>query len=1051
MIITDTSVKRPVFAVVISLLLVAFGIVSFQSLSLREYPDIDTPIISISTSYRGASANVVESKITELIEGRISGVEGIKTISSASRDGLSTISIEFNTGRDIDNAANDIRDRIGAVANMLPQEADSPRISKVSADERPILWFSLTSDTLDNMVLTDYADRYLVDRLSSLDGVSRVQLGGALFYAMRIWVQRDELAARGLTVEDISNALREQNIELPAGSVQSTQREYSLRVVRNYRTEQQFRDLVIRRSADGSLIRIGDVARVEIAPEDHRNLFQGNGLTNVGIGIVKQSTANTLAVALAAKAEYDKIRASLPANINLGMSFDTSVFIEGAVNEVFMTLFIASGLVVIMTYLFLGDLRATLIPALTLPIALIATFIALQAFGYSLNLITLLALVLAIGLVVDDAIVVLENIYSRVSSNQPPLIAAYQGSREVGFAVVATSIILVAVFVPITFLDGKVGRLFGEFAITLAAAIAFSTLVALTLTPALSSKYLRPPSGRNRLAKMVDNNLAWTKERYREILHQALKHRWITMLACLGLIVAMVVLAVNIRSEYVPYEDRGAIFVNLAAPEGASFEETSAYALELESRLLPLVKNGEILNLITRVPGWTSGDNYNQGLMMVILSDWSTGRRDAREIAADIVERSEDITGIRVFPMIPAGLGLGNGAPLQFVLGGSDYEQLREWRDIVLSEARKNPNIKRLDHDHKENKPLFNLVIDVDRAGDLGVSTAAISRTLETFFGGRLVTTFLLNGEERNVIVQGELDQRMTPNDIDALSVRSASGALVSLANVVHMEEEAQPTILNRYNRIKAITLTGSLEGEYSLGEALDYLNQIVREKLPPEAQVDYKGESLDFMDTGGSSLFIFALALFVAYLVLAAQFESFIQPLVIMVSIPLSVAGALAGLYLTHQSFNIYSQVALVMLVGLSAKNGILIVEFINQLRDRGVAFLTAVEQGATDRLRPILMTSVTTAIGAIPLVIASGPGAESRFVIGVVIIGGVLIGSILTLVITPVVYATIAANTTSPEHSARLLDEALGGEPSEGRPGGFAERRKFRRRRDG
>ena len=844
---------------------------------------------------------------------------------------------------------------------------------------------------------------------------------------MKVWLERGELAARDLTVEDVAAALQSQNVELPAGSIQSAARDFTMRVVRSYRTEQQFRDLIIQRTADGGLVRLGDVARVEVAAEEYRNFFRSNGEDTVGLGIIKQSTANLIDVAEGVKREFERVEGSLPPGVSINMVFDSSVFVDSAVTEVYRTFFFAAVLVILMTYLFIGDWRATLIPALTLPIAVIATFIALQAFGYSLNLITLLALILAIGLVIDDAIVVLENVYSRVTAGVPPLVAAYEGSRQVSFAVIATSVILISVFTPITFLEGKVGKLFGEFAVALSAAIAFSSFVSLTLTPALCSRLLRP-TGTNRLAARVEKNMAFVRRIYRRMLEYLLDAKLVILVLCLLVLFAIAFVLSNLKREFTPYEDRGNTFMVAEAPQGASYDITTSYMQEIEKRLLPLVEAGEVKSTLVRVPGFGGVSGYNSGIIFMPLTDWGSGRRDSQVIANDINSRTADITGLRAFTLVPKGLGLGGGAPVQFVLGGADYETLREWRDTIIKEASTNPGLVRIDHDHQETKPQIIIHIDVDRAGDLGVSTRSVSSTLETFFGSRQTTTFLLNGEERNVILQGERDQRMQPEDVGSLYVRSGTtGELVPLSNLVGIEEMAEPESLNRFNRIRAITLSANLAEDYSLGEALEYLRQLVREKLPPEVSVDYKGESLEFVETSGSSIFIFAMALLIAYLVLVAQFESFVQPIVIMISIPLSVLGAVLGLYFADLTLNIYSQVALVMLVGLAAKNGVLIVEFINQKRDQGMALREAILDGASERLRPILMTSVTTAIGSIPLVLATGAGSESRYVIGVVIIAGTLIGSALTLLVTPTVYASIAGRTHPPGYTGQQLDKAL------------------------
>ncbi|AXQ15822.1 efflux RND transporter permease subunit [Shewanella algae] len=1028
MILTDISVKRPVFASVISLLLIAFGLVSFGKLPLREYPDIDPPIVSIDTSYRGASASVVESRITQLIEDRISGVEGIRHIDSSSTDGRSSVVLEFDIDRDIEAAANDVRDRIAGLLDNLPEEADPPEVQKANGGDEVIMWLNLVSDQMTTLQLTDYARRYLTDRFSVIDGVANMRVGGGKVYAMRVWIDRQALAARNLTVADVEAALRSENVELPAGSIESKERHFTVRLERSFRTAEDFANLVLTQGGDGYLVKLGDVARVEIGSEEERIMFRGNGEAMIGLGVSKQSTANTLEVARAVNKLVDEINPTLPQGMEIKRSYDSSVFIEASIDEVYQTLFIAIILVIIVIYLFLGSVRAMLIPALTVPVSLLATFIVLYALGYTINLLTLLAMILAIGMVVDDAIVMLENIHRRIEEGDSPLKAAFLGAREVAFAVIATTAVLVAVFMPITFLDGDLGKLFKEFAVTMSAAVLFSSIVALTLSPMMCSKLLKPASQDTWLMRQVDKGMNALAGFYSRSLTGAMKHPLLVSLLVVAALGASAYMVKLIPQEFAPEEDRGSMFLMVNGPEGASYEYIEAYMNEVEQRLMPLVDSGEIKRLLIRAPrGWGGSANFSNGMAIIVLNDWGQ-RRPAKEIINDVRARLADLAGVRAFPVMRQAFGRGVGKPVQFVIGGPSYEELARWRDIMLEKAAENPNLVGLDHDYKETKPQLRVVIDKDRAADLGVSIAHIGRTLESMLGSRLVTTFMRDGEEYDVIIEGNRDSQNTASDMQNIYVRSdRSKQLIPLSNLVSIEEFADASQLHRYNRMRAITLEASLAEGYSLGEALDYLNDLAHTYLPAEALISYKGQSLDYQESGSSMYFVFLLALGIVFLVLAAKFESYIHPMVIMLTVPLATVGALVGLLLTGQSLNIYSQIGIIMLVGLAAKNGILIVEFANQLRDKGVDFDAAILQAANQRLRPILMTGITTAAGAVPLVLAEGAGAETRFVIGVVVLSGILLATLFTLLVIPVAYSLFARHSSSPEAVAQQLEKEL------------------------
>ena len=1029
MMLSDLSVRRPVFAAVLSLLLIAFGLLSFDRLPLREYPDINPPIVSVETRYPGASAQVVETKITQLVEDAIAGIEGIRTISSASRDGSSQVTVEFDVQRDIDAAANDVRDRVARTVDRLPEEADPPEIAKADANTQQIMWLSLSSDRLSQLELSDFARRFVQDRLAMVSGVASVRIGGEREYAMRVWLDRQALAARGLTVLDVEAALRRENVELPAGRVESFEREFTVRVERSYGTAEDFAALVLRQGSDGYLVRLGDVARVEVGPANDRSELRANGIPTVGLGVSAQAKANVLDTARSVKAELARMSTGLPEGMEIVAGFDASIYIEQAIFEVYKTLMVATGLVVLVIYLFLGSFRAMLVPAITVPVSLTAAFIVLWTMGFSVNLLTLLALVLSIGLVVDDAIVVLENVYRRVEAGEPPLLAAYRGARQVGFAVIATTLVLVAVFVPIAFMEGNLGRLFSEFSLAIAGAVCFSSLVALTLVPMAASKLLRPAKERSGPAALVDRAFARFSTIYSGSLGGLLQRPLWVSVFLLAIVGAGWQLFKTIPQEYSPTEDRSSFFVLMNAPEGASFEYTQRYARDMENVLLPLLDQGEAYRVLVSTPRFGSGAAVNNSIAIVSLENWDQRERSTQQIVGSLFPALSAMPGVQAFPIQPAGLGQrGFSTPVQFVLGGDTYEALAQWRDAFLAKASENPRLLNLDADYKEVKPQLLIQVDRNRAADLGVSVSEVGRTLETMLGSRRVTTYLDRGEEYDVILQAEDADRRTPGDIENLYVRAAkSGELVPLSSLVTVSEGADAATLNRFNRLRSITISANLAPGYTLGEALAYLRGVAEETLPTEARIDYKGQSRELQESSSSVLVTFALALLVVFLVLAAQFESFIHPLIIMLTVPLAVVGALLGLELSGGSLNIYSQIGIVMMVGLAAKNGILIVEFANQLRDAGASVEEAIREAARLRLRPIVMTSISTVIGVLPLILGGGAGAESRMAIGVVVFAGVLFSTVLTLGVVPTFYRLLAPYTRSPEAVTQTL-EALG-----------------------
>ena len=1021
--LSDVSVKRPVFATVISLVLVAFGVLSFRDLTVREQPDVVPPVVQVQTSYPGASAEVIESRITQVLEGELSGIEGVKSIRSASRDGSASVTIEFTLDRDLDEAANDVRDRVSRILRRLPDGADPPSVEKADSDAQPIMWLTLSSDTMNMMELTDYMERYVVDRFATIPGVSQIMIFGAGGPSMRIWLDRHALAARNLTVVDVENALRAENLELPAGRVESEALTFQVRVARNYQTAEDFRRLVLFEGEDGHLVRLGEVAAVEVGPRETKRLFRTNGATTTGFGVVKQSTANTVEVLDAVKAEVERVNADLPDGMELITSGDDSIYIRAAISSVYETIVITTVLVGFVIFVFLGNLRATLIPLVTIPVCLISSFTALALFGFSINLVTLLALVLCIGLVVDDSIVVLENVHRRIEEGEAPLLAAYNGTRQVSFAILASTAVLVSVFAPVAFLKDNIGRIFAELAVTMAAAIVFSLVLALSLAPMMCSKLLGRSSREGRLMHALDKGFELVADKYRSTLGFTLKAPW--MAAVVGAIVAggAYFLVENVPREYAPEEDQGQFNAQLQAPEGASFEKMVEAGMKAEAFMTPYFDNGLIQRGVVAIPGWGNA----AGIVNVTLRPWDERTMTTDELLWELNRGWSEIPEVRIiaFPRRSGGGGGGGGQPVQIVLGGPTYEELARWRDIIIDRASQNPGLIRIDSNLKETQPQVLVRVDADRAASLGVSQRAIGQTLQTMMSERAITTYVVDGEEYDVVLQAKPEQRATYSDLTNIFVRSErSGELVPLSNLVKLEDIAGPSTLNRYNRLRSVTISASLAPGYSLGEALDYLEALVRSELPATAQLDYMGESLEFKEASGSLLFTFGVALFVVFLVLAAQFESFVHPLVIMVTVPLAVAGGLFGLWAADMSLNIYSQIGIIMLVGIAAKNGVLIVEFINQLRDQGLEFTEAVMEAARIRFRPVIMTAFATIMGAVPLILATGPGAASQNTLGVVIFSGVSVATFLTLYIVPAFYHLLARRTGSPGEVAAKLE---------------------------
>lgn len=1028
--LSDISIRRPVLATVISLLLMVLGIIAFTRLPLRELPNVDSPVVSVDTGYAGASAAVVESRVTQVLEDAVSGIEGIDLIQSNSRNGRSSITIEFNQQREIESAANDVRDAVSRVVDRMPEEADAPQVNKQSADADVIMWLNFTSPKRNTLELTDYAERYLVDRFSSLPGVAQVRVAGGQRYALRITINGDALAARNLTVTDIENALRRENVELPAGRLESKTRDFILRVGRAYNGAGDFENLVLSRQGEEQIL-LRDVAVVAKEASERRAWFRGNGQLQVGLGIIKTSTSNALDVSTAVKEEMAAVNKRLPADMKMGLTFDSTVFIDDAVNQVYKTLFEAIALVLLVIWMFLGNIRSALVPAVTVPVCLIAAFIGLWVFGYSINLLTLLALILAIGLVVDDAIVVLENCQRRIDMGEPALLAAQRGTKQVAFAVIATTAVLVAVFVPVAFIEGANGRLFRELAVALAGAIAISAFVALSLTPMMCSLVLKPHNKENTrgFAAWMDRQLDRLSSAYAARLKNIIERPMLITVVMAASIVLIYVVSSFVPRELSPPEDRGAFFVSVSGPEGAGFDYTVTQMQQVEKKVLEITGDkGPVMRINARVPGgFGASEEMHTGQAIVILKPWNERDVDTQTVVDDIRKSFNAIPGVVARPQVRSGLTRGGGGGLQIVLGGPDYEEIVQWRDALLKKMEENPKLTGADSDYKETRPQLRIDINRQRAADLGVSVADIGRTLESMMGSRRVTTFVEKGEEYDVIVQAQGSDRATPQDLKNLRVRSSSGALIPMASLISVRELAEPGSFARFNRLRAITVSANLAPGYTMGEAITWMEAATKTTLPDTAQIDFKGEAREYMQSGTALLFTFLMALLIVYLVLAAQFESFLHPLVIMLTVPLAVFGAVLGLWLVGKSFNLFSTIGIVMLVGLAAKNGILIVEFANQRRDAGLSVRDAILDASATRLRPILMTSIATVVGALPLVFDGGPGSGSRSAIGIVVVFGVAISTFFTLFVIPTVYRWSARFTSPPEQRGEELD-ALG-----------------------
>ncbi|ALG67563.1 efflux RND transporter permease subunit [Beggiatoa leptomitoformis] len=1030
MVLSAISIRRPVLATVMSLIIILIGIISFTHLSVREYPNIDAPVVSVRTVYTGASAEIMESQVTQPIEDALAGIEGIKKIKSVSREQVSEITIEFVLKRDADNAANDVRDRVARARSELPDEADDPVVSKVEADAQAVIWIAFSSDKHSSLELSDYADRFIIPRLQVLEGVASVIIGGERRYAMRIWLDRDRLADYSLTPQDVESALRLQNVEVPSGRIESTQREFTVLTQTDLRTVAEFNQLIIK-EVNGYPIRLSDVGYAAVGPEDERRIVRVNGQPAVGLGVVKQSTANTLSVAQAVRAELPYV--TVLDGMKLEVVFDTSIFIEASIDAVYHTMGEAFVLVVLVIFAFLRSFRVTFIPFVTIPVSLIGAFIFLDMLGFSINILTLLGLVLAIGIVVDDAIVMLENIHRHVELGKPPLQAAIVGSQEIGFAVISMTITLAAVFVPLTFMTGNTGRLFTEFALTVSAAVIVSGFVALTLTPMMCSKMFKSHEHHGFLFNITEQFFVGMNNGYRAILKGILKVRWFMIIIFGVTIYGAIWIYPQIKQELAPTEDRSIMIGVLSAPEGSTLEYTDKYARQIEQIYAKVPEIRKFFVVVA--PGLQNPNPVNSALSFVSLVPWGERTRSQQSIVGEIMPKMLGLPGVLAFALNPPSLGQSfRNPPVQFIIQGDSYEQLQAMSDRMLEKIRAYPGMTNVDTDLKLNKPQLVVTIDRDKVAAVGVEVEEVGRTLETLLGGRQVTRFKREGKQYDVIVQLNQEDRTKPTDLSAIFVRNKNGKLIQLSNLVKVTEAVAPKELNRFDRLRSVLISANVAPNYSLKQALDFLNETAKETLDATAKTGLDGQSREFMESGETLVMTFILALVFIYLVLAAQFESFVSPLIIMLTVPLAMTGALFALYYTHGTLNVYSQIGLVMLIGLITRHGILIVEFSNQLQEQGKLVKDAVIEAAVLRLRPILMTSLSMILGTLPLAISTGAGAESRQQIGWVILGGLILGTFLTLFIIPVAYTLLARrynpdkehahkqgqrNTTYPAHS--------------------------------
>lgn len=1019
MLISDFCIRRPVFATVLSLLIVLVGLISYDRLSVREYPAIDEPVVSVVTTYNGASPEVIESQVTKPLEDQLSGIEGVDVMTSRSRSERSLINIKFDLSRDPDAAAADVRDKVSRARRFLPDEVDEPIINKVEADSTPIIYIGVKMGDLTPIEASDYINRYIKTRFSVLPGAAEIRVFGERLPAMRIDVDRERLAGLGLTVQDVENALRNQNVLIPAGRIESQLREFTVVSSTDLQTVEQFQDIIVTHR-NGFPVRLGDMADIRIGPAEERVLARFNGGDSLTIGVTKQSTANPLDLSKAVRAEVEQINQNLPSGMQLHISYDSSIFIQKSIDAVYKTIIEATLLVTLVILFFLRNARASIIPIVTIPVSLIGGLAIMYAFGFSINTLTLLAMVLAIGLVVDDAIVVLENVYRHIENGMDRVQASFLGIKEIGGAVIAMTLTLVAVFAPLAFATGRTGRLFIEFALTLAGSVFVSGFVALTLTPMMCAVLLRPQHSHGRLYLLIEGWLNGLTQVYRRSLIRALRHRSLVLLLGLGVAIGSGFFFSIIKSELAPIEDRGVIFGIVSAPEGSTLEYTFQSVQKIED-IYASQPETEGYQAVIGFP--TVSDSF----AILRLKPWDERERSQQEIARSLQPQFSALPGVRAFPTNPPSFGQrATSKPVEFVIMSQmPYNELAVVVDNFLEQLKDYPGLLNVDTDLRLNTPELRVEMDRDKLADLGLEVSEVGRTLESLLGGRQVTRYENDGEQYDVIVQVEKSLRANPNDILDIYVRSNTGDMVPLSAFLTVQESVSPQSLNHFNRLRAVIVEAAVAPGYALGEVLAHMQQVADQTLPPTVQTDLDGQSREFRDSSGSMYFIFVMALLFIYLVLAAQFESWRNPFIIMLSVPLSMTGALFALWLSGGTLSIYSQIGLVTLVGLITKHGILIVEFSTQLRDQGMGLYQAVVRACEMRLRPILMTTGAMVLGVVPLAFSTGAGAESRQQIGWVLVGGLSFGTLLTLFVVPAAYTLIAAKAKTRQRAPQQVEQ--------------------------
>jgi multidrug efflux pump len=998
----ETFIRRPVLSSMLSLGLVLVGVIGYTRLPVREFPDADAPIVSVTVMLPGASPQVIESAVTDVLEEELSSVEGLRTMTSASQEQISTITLEFTLDREIEDAAQDVRDKVSRVRGLLPEDVEEPVVAKEEADAFPIMFLALHSRSYGLMELSDIADRVLKPRLQTISGVSGAPIYGERRFSMRVWLSPRELAARGLTAQDVEQAIQTRSVEIPAGRIESDRREFSVRYLGEMRTPAEFADLTVS-STGAQLVKLGDVARVEPGPEDERSVTRYSQQPAVFVGVVRQSKANVVEVAEAVHAELPAVQRALPAGVELSMAYDGSIFIQRSIQEAQETLLLTALLVILIIFLFLRTLRATVIPALAIPVSIIATCAVLAALGYSVNSLTLLGLILAIGIVVDDAIIVMENAYRHQEElGKDPQRAATDGTREITTAVIATTIALLAVFSPLLFLTGATGRLFTEFGVAVGGAVLVSGIVALTLTPMVSARILRVTRRESRFHHAVGAVLDAVTVRYGRTLTRALKHPFLVIAGGVGLTAAAVALFFALEREFVPPDDRGFIFTFVVAPEGATVEYTDGYMRQLEA----IIHRTENVRSSFAVIGF--GGPPSSGIVGPILDDWDERDRSAQDIIGELQPQFFGVPGVFAFATNPPAFG-GFSPPVQFVVQNRDFDALVQGMDALTARAGTIPGLLNVDTDLRVTKPELVVTLDRDRAEDLGVPARDVAMTLQTLLGGRDVSRFTSDNKLYDVILRLDPEERATPSDISGLEVRGRDGNLVPLDAVTRTEERVGPRQLNHHNRVRSFTLSASLAPGFTLGTALDSLNAAAAEVLPPGSTVDLAGESREFKESGSALYFAFILALIFVFMVLAAQYESLLHPFTVLLAVPLAVTGALGALWVTGSTLNVYSQVGMILLIGLVSKNSILLVTYANDLRERGRDAVVAMREAGRIRLRPILMTSVATIFGAVPIALGLGAGAGSRRPLGYAIIGGLIVSTLVTLYLVPAVFVVL------------------------------------------